>query len=115
MKIGLAVGGLFLAIVGTRALAQAPLVSNGVITNAIQVRAAGSSVVDSYGIFCGNIEAVVIDPHSHHVLFAMLSTAYPSNRMTVTPIPWPTLRYYSDARESVGIPGTFQQFKTSVD
>jgi hypothetical protein len=96
------------------AFSQEPA-SGGPPTNAIQLRVAGSSVVDPYGIFCGNIEAVALDPRSHQILFAMVATDYPSNRMSVTPVPWPLLQQYADARESVGVPGTFQQFKATAD
>jgi hypothetical protein len=100
-------------LISTRAVAQGAFERGP--TNAVQLRVAGSSVIDSYGIFAGNIESAVVDPLSHQVLFALISTAYPSNRLTVTPVPWALLRHHADAREEVGIPGTFQQFKAPVE
>ncbi len=106
----------FLLLAGGFAAGQEAAAQAGpAVTNAIQLRVAGSSVVDGYSIFCGNIESVVIDPLSHQALFAMVSPSYPSNRFTVTPIPWPLLRHHADARASVGVPGTFQQFKVALD
>lgn len=84
-------------------------------TQAIQLRVAGSSVVDTRGVLAGNIEAVAVDPQSDQVLFAMVSTDYPSNRLTVTPIPWQLLKHRDDAREELGIPGTYQQFRVATD
>jgi hypothetical protein len=115
MKTMVIVALLIFSLGLTRVLAQDVSPPAPGPTNVIALRVAGSSVMDSGGEFSGNIESVALDPRAGQVLFAMISTAYPSNRLTVTPIPWQMLQYRSDGRTSVGIPGTYQQFQASVD
>src|SRR5436190_23309509 len=107
MKIRSCLGLLVLlsTVIGTGAAETA---ASTAAMNPITLRVAGSSILDSGGEFTGNIEAVVLDPRSSQVGFAMISTAYPSNRLTVTPVPWQMLHQRSDARLAVGIPVTYQ-------
>lgn len=98
------------------ALAGSDLPAQNTATNlTINLRVAGSSIVDSKGALAGNVESVVLDPRTSQIHFAMVSTEYPSNRFEVTPIPWQMIQYRWDARAAGGVPGTFQQFVVPVD
>jgi hypothetical protein len=98
-----------------RALAQDSPTTSSSAPNPITLRVAGSFVLDAAGDMAGNVESVVVEPRSSQVLFAMVSTEYPSNRLMVTPMPWQLLHHRSDARYSSGLPGTYQQFQTPID
>jgi hypothetical protein len=81
----------------------------------LTLRLTGSFLLDNNATMSGHVEAVTLDPASGQVKFAMVSLGYPNNRTIVTPVPWPLIEHHFDARESGGMPGTYQRFRVPFD
>src|SRR5437868_6844231 len=80
----------------------------------VSLRIVGSNLMNPQGQYLGRIEEGTLNS-SNQLEFALIATAYPTNDLVLTPVPWSMLSYVWDQSKAGGTPGAVQTFLAPLD